>query len=75
METTTRGWRKVADSENDKAQAVNDALEDADADVSALDDQLAAVAARFSTSYSGTFTIGSVTLTFVAGLLTDVAGA
>ena len=33
MATTSRGWRKVADNENDKAQAVNDALDDASADL------------------------------------------
>ena len=36
MATTSRGWRKVADNENDKAQAVNDALDDASADVTSI---------------------------------------
>lgn len=50
MATTSRGWRKVADNENDKAQAVNDALDDASADVTAIANVAAAANSTAATA-------------------------
>lgn len=69
MTNTSRGYRKIADSELDKAQAVNDALEDIDADVGTLAAQVASVPAA-SARISGTFNTATQALTFTDGVLT-----
>ena len=77
MDTTTRGYRKLADGELDKAQAVNDALGDVNDDVASIAQSVEQNTTQTQTlpapglRLSGEFQTATHTLTFTDGVLTS----